>query len=268
MENAEKNSRRIPARVLDKLPSPARRAAGPYALFECFQSIPCNPCFTFCRFGAVKPLDNINDIPELDYDKCTGCMSCVPNCPGLAIFMIDETYAPDQSLVTIPYEYLPLPEKGAEVDAVDREGALVCKATVANVRTFRNSTAAVSLAVPKACTHAVRGMALAIARGNGAFQQPAAAQALGDSIVCRCEDITMEELQALLAANKLTLAEIKLDSRMSMGLCQGTTCIPQVLQAIAQRTGKPINDLPAPRKKQPVKPVAMASLAGIEPENK
>ena len=47
---------KIPERVLKLLPSEERRKKGPYAIFECFQQIPCNPCYTACRFGAVKEL--------------------------------------------------------------------------------------------------------------------------------------------------------------------------------------------------------------------
>ena len=46
--------------IKEILPSEERRQEGPYAIFECFEEIPCNPCFTGCKVGAVKPFNNIN----------------------------------------------------------------------------------------------------------------------------------------------------------------------------------------------------------------
>ena len=75
----------VEQKVRERLPSPERRKQGPYAVFECFQSIPCNPCYTACKFGAVKPLTDINDLPEVYYDKCTGCGLCGRICSVGAI---------------------------------------------------------------------------------------------------------------------------------------------------------------------------------------
>lgn len=263
----ENNAETITRLVMEKLPGAARRARGPYALFECFQAIPCNPCYTACPCGAVQPMENINDIPRLDYETCTGCGACLPICPGLAIFIIDETFSADRALIKFPYEYLPLPQKGAEVDAVDREGRIVCRATVERVQSFKNKTAIVSLAIPKEYTFIARGMSLPVTSCNREFTGPCAEEpSLGakDSIVCRCEDISLAELRSVLEAHKLTLAEIKLDTRMSMGPCQGGTCVPLALQEIARRTNTPVGDLPKLRKRQPIKPVTMGSLAGVD----
>ena len=107
-------------RAMEILPSPERRQKGPYALFECFQSIPCNPCYTSCKFDAVKPLTDINETPETYYDKCVGCGACIAVCPGLAAFVIDETWSETESLVKIPYEYSPLPAAGQVVEEIGR----------------------------------------------------------------------------------------------------------------------------------------------------
>ena len=42
---------------------------GGYVVIECPQRIPCNPCATSCPTGAVIPFIDINDTPEIDYDK-------------------------------------------------------------------------------------------------------------------------------------------------------------------------------------------------------
>ncbi|NLC14842.1 MAG: 4Fe-4S binding protein [Firmicutes bacterium] len=106
-------------------PPESRRKQGPFVVIECFQEIPCDPCYHSCRFGAIKPLESLNDIPQVDWDRCTGCGICVAACPGLAIFVVDEAFSDTECLIAIPYEFVPLPEKGDPVYLLDREGRRV-----------------------------------------------------------------------------------------------------------------------------------------------
>ena len=106
----------------EKLPDVQRRLK-PYAVIECFQEIPCNPCVASCPFGAIYiPKDDINCPPVVDFEKCTGCRSCISGCPGLAIFV--EQYHPQTGTgtISIPYEQLNRPEKGERVDLFGRNG--------------------------------------------------------------------------------------------------------------------------------------------------
>ncbi len=125
----------VPSRDdLAKVTPPAeRRAKGPVVMVECFQRIPCDPCHHSCRSGAIKEFADINDLPEVDWDKCTGCGLCVAACPGLAIFVVDETVSETECLVAMPYEFTPLPAKGETVDVTDRGGVVLGKGTVERV---------------------------------------------------------------------------------------------------------------------------------------
>ena len=114
------------------LPSAERRAKGPYIVMECYEEIPCNPCVTSCNFNAVKMAD-LNACPVVDYDNCAGCGNCVSHCPGLACVMINETVGNGKIDITIPYELTPVPEKGAVVDALGRDGAVVGEAEIVRV---------------------------------------------------------------------------------------------------------------------------------------
>ncbi len=145
-----------------KLPSKERRAKGPYAIFECFQDIPCNPCSTVCKSNAVKDFDNINDIPEINFDNCTGCGLCVSACPGLACFIIDETYSDTEATIKIPYELIPLPEVSSVVDALDREGKAIGKAKVLKVQNNKNldHTNIITISVSKDIFLEVRNIGL------------------------------------------------------------------------------------------------------------
>jgi len=141
----------------DRLPSKERLEKGPVAIIECIQKIPCDPCAHVCRFGAIKK-PSLVEPPEVDYDKCAGCGECVAVCPGLAIFVVNLKYREEEALVTIPYELLPIPEKGEIFEALDREGKPVGKARVVSVRRMKDKTTVVTIAVKKDLAMVVRNI--------------------------------------------------------------------------------------------------------------
>ncbi len=140
------------------IPDKKRLAKGPVVIIECFQKIPCDPCAISCKLGAIKPFKNINDLPIVDFDKCTGCGICISSCPGLAIFVIDMNYSDEKSLIKLPHEMLPLPEKGEDVYALDRAGSILGKVKVARVLKIKNKTNIISLEVPKSMVMKVRSI--------------------------------------------------------------------------------------------------------------
>ncbi|MEA1994308.1 MAG: 4Fe-4S binding protein [Euryarchaeota archaeon] len=128
------------------LPSEKRLKRGPVAILECIENIPCDPCVDACPFDAIS-MEEITDLPKIDYEKCTGCGSCVSVCPGLAIFVVD--LSEEKARVTMPYEFLPIPEKGEKVKAVNRKGEVAGDATVMSVRKNKNKTNTVTVEVDK-----------------------------------------------------------------------------------------------------------------------
>ena len=143
-------------------PGEGRAKKGPVAVIECLQEIPCNPCETGCRFGAIAVGDPITNLPVLDEGKCEGCGNCVAVCPGLAIFIEDESKDGPMAFVSIPYEYLPVWERGDTVRATDRSGQAICDAEIVSVRKPKgfNKTAVVTMAVPREFVHEARGIAV------------------------------------------------------------------------------------------------------------
>lgn len=143
-------------------PSLERLGKGPVAVVECFQEIPCDPCFTACKQGAIQPFEDINDLPVIDNDKCNGCGVCVSYCPGLAIFIVDETYSETEAIIRIPWEFLPLPAKGAQVAGLNREGREVTRVTLKKVQPSpkKNGSYILWLVVPKEFAHEVRSIAV------------------------------------------------------------------------------------------------------------
>ncbi|MGE5584290.1 MAG: 4Fe-4S dicluster domain-containing protein [Bacillota bacterium] len=141
-----------------RIPDAARRARGPCAVIECFEEIPCDPCHDACHRGAIRPFDDINHLPEVDFDRCNGCGACISVCPGLAIFVVDETWKDDLAVVRLPYEFLPLPSPGDTVAGLDRSGRECCAATVVRVERAKRQdrTAVVWIEVPKPLSMEIR----------------------------------------------------------------------------------------------------------------
>lgn len=130
-----------------------------YVVIECPQRIPCNPCATSCPTGAVLPFVDINDVPKIDYTKCTGCGLCVAKCPGLACFVIDLTYGNDKAIIKLPYELVPAPKKGDIVKCLDREGKVVADGEVFMVaEPLKDQTIVVSVVIPKDKVHDIRAI--------------------------------------------------------------------------------------------------------------
>ena len=150
---------------LDKgpgIPSEARRRRGAVAVLECLEDIPCNPCESSCKVGAIEVGEDITTPPRLDEDKCVGCRTCVPICPGQAIFIVDESLPDDKATIEMPYEYQPLPQEGEVVVALDRAGKEIGKATVAAVKKTKkmDQTATVIIEVPREWSMKARAIRL------------------------------------------------------------------------------------------------------------
>lgn len=124
---------------------------GPIAISECFQKFPCDPCVKGCPFDAISEEGNINNLPYVDFEKCTGCAICVSKCPGLAMFVVQKNYTDSTSLVTLPYEFLPKPVRDQTVLVLNREGTEICEGIVKRVSDgkIQDKTTVVTVEVPK-----------------------------------------------------------------------------------------------------------------------
>jgi Fe-S-cluster-containing hydrogenase component 2 len=144
-------------------------AKGPVVVVECFQEIPCNPCVDACKFKAITKQRDIHDLPKVDFSKCTGCGLCIAQCPGLAIFVVDKTYSETHAVVRIPYEFVPVPEKGQRACGLDRAGEERGWFEVVRVMNGgpKNKTTTIWLAVPKELAMEVRAIKAGGFKNNG-----------------------------------------------------------------------------------------------------
>lgn len=128
-------------------------------MIECSQNIPCNPCQDVCPRGCIEVGETITTLPAVDGEKeCSACGMCVAACPGQAIFLMDETYEEGFAAVTLPYEFLPLPQAGDKGIALDRKGDEVCAAEVISTKTKKafDHTSLLTMKVPVDFAHQAR----------------------------------------------------------------------------------------------------------------
>ncbi len=88
-----------------------------------------------------------------------------------------------------------------------------------------------------------------------------------NTIVCRCEDLSLKEIRDLIAAGYTSIDEIKRISRCGMGPCQGRGCRQLVAQEIAGATGQSQAEVKMPKFRQPVKPIKLGVLLRGEEED-
>ncbi|HWI63659.1 MAG TPA: (2Fe-2S)-binding protein [Symbiobacteriaceae bacterium] len=79
-----------------------------------------------------------------------------------------------------------------------------------------------------------------------------------DLIICRCEEVTLRELREAIAKGAATSRQLKLETRIGMGYCQGRTC-----RALVERlTGTDLPDESTLTCRPPARPITFGQLAG------
>ncbi|HDS59444.1 MAG TPA: (2Fe-2S)-binding protein [Thermoplasmatales archaeon] len=82
------------------------------------------------------------------------------------------------------------------------------------------------------------------------------------TIICRCEDVSEEEIMKAIEEGCRTLDELKHRLRLGMGPCQGRTCLPLAARILARETGQTMADVQMQTSRPPAVPVALGLLAG------
>jgi NADPH-dependent 2,4-dienoyl-CoA reductase/sulfur reductase-like enzyme len=107
---------------------------------------------------------------------------------------------------------------------------------------------------------ALRGRAFfdTLYRPADAFRLPE-----GDTIVCRCEEVTAREVTAAVRAGCQGPSQLKAYTRCGMGLCQGRYCGLTVTEMIARERGVAPAAVGYYRLRFPVRPVTLGELAAM-----
>jgi len=87
-----------------------------------------------------------------------------------------------------------------------------------------------------------------------------------DIIICRCEDVTLEDVHKCLEQGYTTFEEIKRILRVGMGPCQGQTCSQLVQKEIAKYLGKKVEGVKTQKTRPLVTGVKLQDIADSSDE--
>jgi NAD(P)H-nitrite reductase large subunit len=81
-----------------------------------------------------------------------------------------------------------------------------------------------------------------------------------DTIICRCNDITLGEIEKAIEEGARTLDGVKKRTRSGMGLCQGRTCNRLIVQIMSEK-GFPREKLLPFNSRPPVRAILIEALS-------
>ncbi|MGB7643825.1 MAG: FAD/NAD(P)-binding oxidoreductase [Pseudomonas fluorescens] len=87
------------------------------------------------------------------------------------------------------------------------------------------------------------------------FPQQWAAQAPDALILCRCEEVSVGEVRAVVDEGHWELNRVKAHCRVGMGRCQGRMCGLAAAEIVAERSGRGIESVGRLRGQAPIKPL-------------
>ncbi len=85
-----------------------------------------------------------------------------------------------------------------------------------------------------------------------------------ETVVCRCENITVADLRRVIKEGVQELNEVKIVTRSGMGPCQGRMCGPALAEVIAAERHLPAEKAGRLNIRPPLKPVPLGEVADME----
>ncbi len=82
-----------------------------------------------------------------------------------------------------------------------------------------------------------------------------------DTLICRCEEITLRQIDEALSDGPLPIGDLKRATRVGMGPCQGRYCGMILSELVAKSHGAVLDESMRFAPRMPVKPVAIADIA-------
>ena len=87
---------------------------------------------------------------------------------------------------------------------------------------------------------------------------------MDDLIICRCEEVTENEIREAIKLGLTTTNELKRLTRAGMGLCQGKTCGRLVMSILTRETHQPPDQVEPATSRPPTRVIALEVLANSE----
>ena len=155
--------------------------------------------------------------------------------------------------------------------AIAGDGAGIGGVSAAVARGRIVARAAVAALAPNAVAQDVRALRIALARAergraflDAVFRPPPQFRTpTGDTIVCRCEEVTAQDVLDAVAIGATGPNQLKAYRRAGMGPCQGRLCGLTVTELMARARGRRPEEIGYYRLRAPVKPITLAELAAL-----
>lgn len=81
-----------------------------------------------------------------------------------------------------------------------------------------------------------------------------------DKYICRCEEVTEQEIREAVRAGAHSVIEVKRWTRAGMGICQGRSCRRLVERILAEELHLKPEEIEISSFRQPVRPVSIKSM--------
>ena len=85
-----------------------------------------------------------------------------------------------------------------------------------------------------------------------------------DTVLCRCEDVTLAQVDSAITDGAREAAQVKLWTRAGMGPCQGRMCHASIISALCRATSKTIAEVGPYGVRAPIKPLDVETLLRME----
>jgi bacterioferritin-associated ferredoxin len=76
---------------------------------------------------------------------------------------------------------------------------------------------------------------------------------MSQHLICRCEEITLDEIRSAIAAGARTVNDVKRQTRAGMGVCQGIYCVSEIARVLYAETGIPLAEIAPITARPPVR---------------
>ncbi len=245
-----------------------------FPVLHCRQRIPCDPCASICPYNLIQ-IDP-NDIRSLpvyrpqDGKQCIGCERCVAICPGLAVTLVDTREDRKFPTVSVPLEFSrEYIQVGKVVPVTDINGQVLGRYPIVKTHSLRqfSHTQIVQVKVPELIATQVTGIQL-VAGWDISDQVPDyfLKDTNQETIVCRCERITADEIRELIKNGVRDINQIKAATRATMGACGGKTCLSLIMK-IFQEEGIPLEDVTDPTQRPVFVELPLETIAKNQQED-